>query len=95
MLMRDTNNGAFEYYDISHNTITAAGSMGQVGMEWSVAGIAADPPPESANAQLPQAMSSFAPGGGTPPIGSQMAQPGQPPSASSLFVAPSNQNPSA
>jgi hypothetical protein len=31
--------------------------MGQVGLEWSVAGIAADPP-GAANAQLAQAMAS-------------------------------------
>jgi len=37
--------------------------MGQVGLEWSVAGIAADPPSGavSANNQLVQAMASFAP----------------------------------
>ena len=38
MLMRDTNNGKFEVYDISNNTITSAAPMGQVGMEWQVAG---------------------------------------------------------
>ena len=41
MLMRNNNTGAFELYGISHNTITSAGPMGQVGLEWSVAGIAA------------------------------------------------------
>ena len=44
MLMRNTNTGAFEVYDIANNQITAAAPMGQVGLEWSVAGIAADPP---------------------------------------------------
>ena len=77
MLMRDTNNGAFEVYDISNNQITAAAPMGQVGMEWSVAGIAADPP-GSANAQLAQAMASFASGAGAPdksaPLGQLAAQ---------------------
>jgi hypothetical protein len=77
MLMRDTNNGAFEVYDISNNQITAAAPMGQVGMEWSVAGVAADPP-GSANAQLAQAMASFASGAGAPdnsaPLGRLAAQ---------------------
>ena len=38
MLMRNRNTGAFEVYDIANNTITSAGPMGQVGMEWQVAG---------------------------------------------------------
>ena len=39
MLMRDNNTGAFEVYDISNNTITSpAQPMGQVGLEWSIAG---------------------------------------------------------
>ena len=38
MLMRNSNTGAFEVYDISHNAITSAASMGQVGLEWTVAG---------------------------------------------------------
>ena len=38
MLMRNTNTGAFEIYDISNNTITSAAAMGQVGLEWQVAG---------------------------------------------------------
>ena len=38
MLMRNTNTGAFEIYDISNNTITSAAPMGQVGLEWQVAG---------------------------------------------------------
>jgi hypothetical protein len=44
MLMRNSNSGAFELYDIGNNQITNAVSMGQVGTEWSVAGMAADPP---------------------------------------------------
>jgi hypothetical protein len=50
MLMRSSNTGAFEIYDISHNQITLATSMGQVGPEWSIAG-----------SQLAQAMAGFAP----------------------------------
>jgi hypothetical protein len=38
MLMRNTNIGAFEIYDISNNAITFAAPMGQVGLEWSVVG---------------------------------------------------------
>ena len=38
MLMRNSNTGAFEVYDISNNTITSAAPMGQVGLEWQVAG---------------------------------------------------------
>jgi hypothetical protein len=43
MLMRNSNTGALEVYNIANNQLTSAGSMGRVGMEWSVAGIAADP----------------------------------------------------
>ena len=35
MLMRNNNTGQFELYDISNNTITSAGPMGRVGLEWS------------------------------------------------------------
>ena len=38
MLMRNSNNGKFEIYDIANNAITSAASMGQVGLEWPVAG---------------------------------------------------------
>jgi hypothetical protein len=38
MLMRNSNTGAFEVYDISHNAVTSAVSVGQVGLEWTVAG---------------------------------------------------------
>jgi hypothetical protein len=38
MLMRDSNNGDFEVYDIRNNTIASSGPMGQAGMEWQVAG---------------------------------------------------------
>jgi hypothetical protein len=36
MLMRNSNTGAFEVYDISNNVITSAGPTGQVGFEWPV-----------------------------------------------------------
>ena len=38
MLMRNSNTGQFEVYDISNNAITSAAPMGQVGLEWPVAG---------------------------------------------------------
>ena len=38
MLMRNSNTGAFELYDIANNQITSAGPMGQVGLEWQVVG---------------------------------------------------------
>jgi hypothetical protein len=38
MIVRDSNTGAFEVFDISDNAITSAVSMGQVGLEWQVAG---------------------------------------------------------
>jgi hypothetical protein len=66
MLMRNTNTGAFEVYDFSNNQLTTAAPMGQVGLEWSVAGIAADAPSNAAPATslLAQAMASYAPAGG-------------------------------
>jgi hypothetical protein len=38
MLMRDSNNGVFVVYDISNDAITKATDIGQVGLEWTVAG---------------------------------------------------------
>ena len=38
MLMRNSNTGAFEVFDIVNNAITSAGPMGQVGLEWTIAG---------------------------------------------------------
>ena len=48
MLMRDSQNGDFEIFNISNNAITATTPMGQVGLEWSISGVAAggaSPPP--------------------------------------------------
>jgi hypothetical protein len=63
MLMQNSSTGAFEIFDISHNAITSAASMGQVGLQWQVGGIAADPPAAAASAastaQLVQAMASL------------------------------------
>ena len=38
MLMRNTNTGAFEVYDISNNTITLSTGMGQIGWSGQIAG---------------------------------------------------------
>ena len=38
MLMRNGATGQFEVYDIANNQITFAAGMGQVGLEWTVAG---------------------------------------------------------
>jgi hypothetical protein len=38
MLMRNSNSGAFELYDIANNQITSATSLGQVGLEWEFSG---------------------------------------------------------
>jgi len=93
MLMRNNSTGTFEIYDIVNNQIATATSMGQVGNEWSVAGIAAVSSGGSApaNAQLTQAMASFAPSVGEVNDGTALGQPGTPPAASSLFAA-SNQS---
>ena len=38
LMMRNTNTGSFEVYDISNNQITSAFSLGTVGLNWQVAG---------------------------------------------------------
>jgi hypothetical protein len=45
MLMRNSNTGVFELYDINSNTITLANPdlVGQVGLEWSISGVSATP----------------------------------------------------
>jgi hypothetical protein len=71
--------------------------MGQVGLEWSVAGIAADPPSSAgaANSQLVQAMASYGSTSGTldtaPSLSQSIVQ--QMPAAA--LTVPSNQNPPA
>ena len=40
MILRNTNTGAFEVYDIVNNTITSAANLGTVGLDWQVAGVA-------------------------------------------------------
>ena len=38
MMMRNGNTGTFELYDIRNNNITGAAAIGQIGLEWAVAG---------------------------------------------------------
>ena len=52
MLMRNSNTGAFELYDISNNAITLATGMGQVGMEWSISGVSSSPAGAPPSTQL-------------------------------------------
>jgi hypothetical protein len=39
MIMRDSNTGNFEYFDIQHNQIVSAGSLGSVGPDWHTLGV--------------------------------------------------------
>jgi hypothetical protein len=65
--LRYVNSGAFEVYDIANNMITAAASLGSVGLDWQLGGFAADAPGASSAAmggasqasQLVQAMATF------------------------------------
>src|SRR5437879_1416677 len=64
MVLRNTNTGTFEVYDISNNQLTGAASLGQVGNEFQLGGFAADPLTASMGdssqvAQLVQAMAGF------------------------------------
>jgi hypothetical protein len=71
MMMRNTNTGALEVYNIANNALTAAYPMGAVGLNWEVGGIASDSLGASAGtmddsqaSQLVQAMASFDGGSG-------------------------------
>jgi hypothetical protein len=72
MVLRNTKTGAFEVYDIANNQITAASSLGQVGLDWQVGGFAANAPSasnaamgdSSQVAQLVQAMAGLGGGSG-------------------------------
>ena len=39
MIMRDSNTGNLNYFDIQHNQIVGAGSMGSIGTNWQVFGL--------------------------------------------------------
>jgi hypothetical protein len=69
LVLRNTNTGAFEVYDIANNQITAAAPLGSVGLDWQLGGFAADPPTGSmgssgSTSQLVQAMAGFGGGSG-------------------------------
>jgi hypothetical protein len=86
MVLRDGNTGAFEAYDIANNQVTATASLGQVGLDWTVAGFAPFSSTGSTNAapdstsQLVQAMAGFGGGSGaggslnTAPIGADTSR---------------------
>ena len=67
LVLRNTKTGQFEVYDIANNQITAASSLGQVGLDWQLGGFAANAPTASSASmgdssqvgRLVQAMASF------------------------------------
>ena len=69
LVLRNVTTSAFEAYNIASNQITDAASLGPVGLEWQVGGLATDPAPAStgsagSTSQLVQAMAGFGGGGG-------------------------------
>jgi len=70
LVLRNVNTGAFEVYDIANNAIIGAGTLGQVGLDWSLGGLAVDPPTgamgasDDATSRLVQAMAGFDDGSG-------------------------------
>jgi hypothetical protein len=65
--------------------------MGQVGLEWSVSGIAASSTTSAPAAQLTQAMASFAPRSGALANGTVLGQQPASSMAAGLLAAPSSQ----
>jgi len=68
MVLRNVNTGAFQAYNIANNQLTGSTSLGAVGLEWQLGGLAADPPAGAmgsadSSSQLVQAMAGF--GGGS------------------------------
>ena len=45
MLLRDTQTGTFEVFDNNAGQLALVSTLGQVGLEWQVGGIAPDPLP--------------------------------------------------
>ena len=95
MLMRNVNTGAFEIYGIANNSITnvdrnGSGRTGMVG-RWHCR----RPARARANAQLAQAMASFAPGGVPLDSSSPLGQTAVQPNVSSLISTPGAQTPPA
>ena len=67
--MRNAISGAFQVYNITNNQITGSASLGQIGLEWQLGGLAADPPSAAMGSsgptsQLVQAMAGFGDGSG-------------------------------
>ena len=65
-MLRNINTGQLEVYDIAGNHITGAHSLGAVGLDWQLGGLAVDPPTgasaftDGSSDQLVQAMAGFA-----------------------------------
>src|SRR5262249_34234464 len=80
LVLRNVISGAFQVYNIANNQITGSASLGQVGLDWQLGGLTANPPAgANANAQLVQAMAGFGAGGAgdtsnTLPLGPETSQ---------------------
>jgi len=81
----NVNTGQFEVYDIANNQLTGAAALGSVGLDWSLGGVAVDPPTGAmggsggSTSQLVQAMAGFGGGGAadssnTSPVGADTSQ---------------------
>jgi hypothetical protein len=62
--VRNAISGAFQVYNITNNQITGSASLGQIGLEWQLGGLAAGPPAGAmggagSTSQLVQAMAGF------------------------------------
>jgi hypothetical protein len=70
LVLRNIITGQLEVYDIAGNHITGALSLGAVGLDWQLGGLAVDPPTgagaftDGSSDQLVQAMAGFDSGGG-------------------------------
>jgi hypothetical protein len=65
LVLRNVNTGQFEVYDIAANTLIGAASLGTVGLDWQLGGLAVDPPTNDASVGLlVHAMAGFGDGGG-------------------------------
>jgi len=65
LVLRNVNTGQFEVYDIAGNTLVGAASLGTVGLDWQLGGLAVDPPTNDASVGLlVQAMAGFGDGSG-------------------------------
>jgi hypothetical protein len=88
MILRNVNTGEFEVYDLLNNQITSANSLGTIGLNFEVAGFAADPPVlDQSTSQLVQKMAGFGGGGGVDGLNTVAL--GADTSQQSLLTAPS------